>query len=159
MCINSVKSYAYDAADVMDDDNFTTVLDSYVTTSPLQAAKVSAMKVSRLDHLVLAKRWGISPQKTLNTIRQTTQHGVCTVLHPSVSRWFRTNDCQSWYRRLPHNVYIDALFVTTVSRRGNRCAQIFATDFGWSRLFLMRLKSEAIKHCPFYFSGMGCHLQ
>ena len=28
-------------------------------------------------------------------------------------------------------------------RRGNRCAQIFATDFGWSYLFPVKLKSEA----------------
>ena len=33
--INSVTLYAYDAADVMDDDNYATVLDSYVTTSSL----------------------------------------------------------------------------------------------------------------------------
>ena len=33
--INSVTSYAYHAADVMDDDNYATVLDRYVTTSSL----------------------------------------------------------------------------------------------------------------------------
>ena len=33
--INSVTLYAYDAADFMDDNNYTTMLDSYVTTSSL----------------------------------------------------------------------------------------------------------------------------
>ena len=93
--------------------------------------------------MVLAKKWGISPEKACNAICHTTQHGVCTVLHPSLSRQFRTNDCQLIYRRLPHNVYSDTLFAITVYRRGNRYAQIFATDFGWSCSFPMKLKSEA----------------
>ena len=33
--INSVTSHAYDAADTMDDDNYATLLDNYVTTSSL----------------------------------------------------------------------------------------------------------------------------
>ena len=33
--INFVMSYAYDAEDVMDDNNYATVLDSYATTSSL----------------------------------------------------------------------------------------------------------------------------
>ena len=40
------------------------------------------------------------------------------------------------------NLYSDTMFANTVSR-GNNCAQIFATDFGWSRSFLMKLKSKA----------------
>ena len=31
--INSVTSYAYDAADIMDDNIYATVLESFVTTS------------------------------------------------------------------------------------------------------------------------------
>ena len=81
--INSVISYAFDAADVMDDDNYATLLDSYVTTSSLQVAKVCTKKVPGLDHLVCAKRWGISPKKALNMIHQTTQHGTHTVLQCS----------------------------------------------------------------------------
>ena len=66
--INCVTSYAYDAADVMDDDNCATVLDSYVTTSSLQVAKVHTKKAPGLNHLVIAKRWDISPKKALHTI-------------------------------------------------------------------------------------------
>ena len=77
--INSVTLYACDAADVMNDDNYATMLDNYATTSSLQVAKVSTKKVPGLDHLVLAKRWGILPKKGLNMIRHTTQHGISTV--------------------------------------------------------------------------------
>ena len=69
--------------------------------------------------------------------------GCSNSLHPSLSRQFRINDHQLWYRRLPHNIYSDTLFATTVPRRGKNCAQIFATNFGWSCSFPMKLKSEA----------------
>ena len=54
--INSVTLHAYNSADVMDDNNYATVLESYVATSSLQVAKVCTKKVSELDHFVLAKR-------------------------------------------------------------------------------------------------------
>ena len=114
----------------MDDNNYATQLDSYVTTSSLQVAKVSTKKVPRLNYLVLVKRWEISPKKALNMIHQIRQYGVHTVLYTSLSSWFKTNDHQLLYRRIQHNVYRDNLFATTVSRRGNWCAQIFATNFG-----------------------------
>ena len=41
--------YAYDAADVMDDENYTTVLESFVSASSLQVADVNTKKVSGLD--------------------------------------------------------------------------------------------------------------
>ena len=111
--------------------------------------------VPGLDHLVLVKRLGISPKKVMNTIRQSTQCGVHTVLHPWLSRWFRTNDHQLWYRRLSRNLYSDTLFATTVSRSCNKCAQIFATDFGWSCLFSMKLKSKAHEVLSLLFQWDG----
>ena len=145
--------YAYDAVDVMDDDNHATVLESFVSISSLQVAQVNTKKVSGLN--LLAKKWGVSPKRVLDTIQHTTQHAVCTVLHLSLSRRFRTNDCKLGYRGLPQNVYSDTLFTTTVSRRGNRCAQIFATIFGWSHLFAMKLKSEAHEALSLLFQQDG----
>ena len=151
--------YAYDAADVVDDNNYATVLESFVSTSSLQVGQVNTKKVSELDHLVLAKKWGISPEKELNMIHHTMQCGVPTMLHPSLSRQFRTNDHQLQYRRLMHNAYSDTLFATTVYRRGNTCAQIFATNFCWSCLFPMIPKSDAHEALSLVFQQMGCHLQ
>ena len=93
---NSVTSYAYDAADVMDDNRYVTFV--------MQIAQVNTKKVSELDNLVLAKKWGISTKNAVNTICHTSQHGVGTVLHPSLYGQFRTKDNQLEYRRLPHNV-------------------------------------------------------
>ena len=134
----------------MDDDNYATMLESFDSTSLLQVAKVKTEKVSGLYHLVLRQKWGISPKKAFNMICHTTQPGFCNVLHLSLSRRFRTNDCQLQYRILPHNVYSDTLFGTTVSRRGNMCGWTLAPDFGWSCLFTMKLKSEAHEALPLF---------
>ena len=93
LLINSVTLYSYDAAVVMDDDNYATVLKTFVGILSLLIEKVNTEKVSGLHHLVLAKKWGISPKKALNMIHCTTQHGVCTVLHPSLLRQLRRNNC------------------------------------------------------------------
>ena len=52
-----ISSYAFDIVDEMDDDNFATVLESYVTISSLQVAQFDTEKVQVLDHLVIAKKW------------------------------------------------------------------------------------------------------
>ena len=74
----------------MDNYNYDTVWESFVSTLSWQVAQVNTKKVSGLDHLVLSKKWGISPKKALNAIQHTTQHGVYTVLNQSLSRWFKT---------------------------------------------------------------------
>ena len=70
-----------------------------------------------------------------------------------MSRKFRTNNHPFWYIRILQNVYSDALFSTTISRRGNRCTQIFAINFGWSCLFPMKLKSKAHEALSLFFQG------
>ena len=142
----------------MDDNNYVTVLESFVITFSLHVTKGYTEKVSGLDHLVLANKRSISSVKALNMICHTTQHGVCSELHPSLSSQFRTSDCQLQYRGLLHNVYSDTLFATTVSRRGNRCAQIFATNNGCLCSSSIKLKSEAREMLSLLFQQDGCHL-
>jgi hypothetical protein len=48
----------------------------------------------------LAKNWGIGLETAKQTLKVTTQRGVRTVLHPSLSRRYRTNDRQLRYCRL-----------------------------------------------------------
>ena len=63
--INSVTSYAYDNADVMDNDNFTTMLESFVIILSLLVAQVNTNKIPVHYHLDLAKKWDISTKKCL----------------------------------------------------------------------------------------------
>ena len=54
--LKSVTLCAYYAADVMGNDSFATVLESYVTISSLHVAQVNTKKVPALEHLILAKK-------------------------------------------------------------------------------------------------------
>jgi len=92
----------------------------------------------------LAQTWGIGLQTAKRTLDVTTQRGIRTVLHPTLSRRFRTNDRQLRYRRLSHDMFTDTMEASIVSwHRQNRYAQVFATRFGWVRAFPMKRKSDA----------------
>ena len=57
--------------------------------------------------MVLAKQWSFIPEKAQNTIQATMQRGIRTMLHPSLSRQFRTNDMNICYHHLAHPVFSD----------------------------------------------------
>ena len=67
------------------------------------------------------------------------------MLHPLLSRQFRTNDGNLHYHCIEHPLFSDVMFATTMSRRGNRFTQVYAMDFGWNRAFQMASRSEAYK--------------
>ena len=52
-------------------------------------------------------------------------------------------------------VFSDIMFDSTASRRGNRCAHVFATDFGWARAFPMASRSEAHEIMSLLFARDG----
>ena len=64
-------------------------------------------------------------------------------MHPYLSRRFRTNDRALRYRRLTHNMFRDTLTAGTTSKRGKKYAEVFATNFGLTRTFPMKSKSES----------------
>jgi hypothetical protein len=125
MVINRVaSSFQFDAADITDDQNLGTALESHVSV-PMSVSQVgvfTSKSTKGIDPITFSKKWGISPEKAQRTVRTTTQRGVRTVLHPSLSRRFRTNDHNLRYRRLPHDMFSDTMFAGTVSVRGNTCA-------------------------------------
>ena len=55
----------------------------------------------------------------------------------------RINDRNCCYHGLAHPVFLDMIVSRTVFRRGNRCAQVYATDFRWAQIFPMASRSEA----------------
>ena len=104
-CINSVKLYAYDAADIMDDENFATLLEHFVLISWLQVAQENTEKVPVLDHFVLAKRRVFNPRKhSIKCSIQLSMVCECCCIFPYQ---FKTIDCQLRYIRLLHNFYCD----------------------------------------------------
>jgi hypothetical protein len=69
----------------------------------------SASAGPQLTPRVLATNWGINARTATRTVRATTQRGIRTVLHPTPSHRFRTNDRQLRYRRLPIYCFTDTL--------------------------------------------------
>ena len=49
----------------------------------------------------------------------------------------------------------DTLISGTVSMRGNKYAEIFATDFGWASAYPMKRKSEAHEALSLLFQRTG----
>ena len=47
------------------------------------------------------------------------------------------------------------MFAGTVSQRGNKCAQTFCTDYGWSRAFPMKSKGMAHEALTTVFRRYG----
>lgn len=65
---------------------------------------------------------------TINIV--TMQLAMRTVLHPTLSRQFRTNNSQLRYHRLAVDCFTDKQISTTLSHRNDKYAQIFSTSNG-----------------------------
>jgi hypothetical protein len=114
------------------------------TTDAAQVLIVKAKKAPRLDPATLARCcWGTGLAAAAKTIENTTHRAFCTLLNPSLSHCFRTNDRQLHYQRLPVTLFTDMLIAKTRStRHGNLYAQVFAAPNGWKRVFPMEKKSQ-----------------
>ena len=119
-------SLAYDTTDVTDNDNLATALSAQILIS---IVLISTFRKMAIEPIVLAKRWGITPVKDQKNIQATTQRGIRSMLHPLLLGPFRRNDRNPCYHHLAHPVFSDILFASTVSRRGNTCAQVYVTHF------------------------------
>jgi hypothetical protein len=72
-----------------------------------------------------------------------TQQGVCTMLNPTLSCRFPTNNRMLHYPHMPHPVFGNTMFAGTESKNGNKCCQVFATNFGWAWAHPLKQKGEA----------------
>ena len=152
--VSSVVSYslAYHAAEVMDNDNLATAVLAQIKIS----IALIGMVIKLLEKpIVLAKRWGITPEKAWKTIQAITQRGILTMLYPSLLRQFRTNERNLCYYCLAHPVFSDMMFAITVSRKGNRCEHVYAKDFWWARAFPMASRNEAHETLLLLFAWDG----
>ncbi len=65
------------------------------------------------------------------------------MLNPTLSCHFPTNDCMLCYSCIPHPVFGNTMFAGTESKNGNKCCQVFSTNFGWARVHPLKQKGEA----------------
>ena len=79
-----------DAADIKDDAHFGLALENEGAVSRVGVSKSTAKP--KVDYFNLSKKWGMSPDIENKALQVTNQSGIRTVLHPYLSRRFRTND-------------------------------------------------------------------
>jgi hypothetical protein len=128
-----------DATDITDDENFGIALEQHVTVSVATLATTKTMpswihsKAGKpVDTETLAKHWLIPANCAARTVDRTTQRGVCTMLNPTLSCHFPTNNCMLHYPCMPHPVFGNTMFAGIELKNDNKCCQVFATNFGWA---------------------------
>ena len=93
---------------------------------------------------LLARRWGTHLETAKRTLDATTQRGVRSILNPTMTRRYQTNDRQLRYHRFSHDMFTDTLEASVCSWFcQNRYAQVFATAFVWYRVYPMKKKRDA----------------
>jgi hypothetical protein len=120
-----------------------TVSIAALDTTKTAPGRIHSKAGKPVDAEMLAKRWLIPANRTARTVDRTTQQGVRTMLNPTLSRCFPTNDCMLHYPRMPHPVFGNKMFAGMESKNGNKCCQVFATNFGWARAHPLKQKGEA----------------
>lgn len=128
-----------DFSNVYHDGDFTCALQNSVQIHSIHTVG----KGNEVDAETLSRNWSIGIETARRTLGVTTQRGIRTVLHPSLSRRFRTNDRQLRYRRLPITCFTDTMFSTVKSRNGNTCGQVYCDQSGWCRFHPMKRKGLA----------------
>jgi hypothetical protein len=158
LVINALHSLTTDLADITHNCNFHQVLLSHVIISSMDTSlngHIRTRKTVPIDHTTLASWWMISLEKAKRTVQRTTQCGVRTCLNPTLAQQFPTNDRMLHYKRLPHPVFTNTMFAGTASKQGNKCAQAYATLFGWSQAHPMTTKGDAHESLSLLFHRDG----
>jgi hypothetical protein len=162
--INALSSMTTDAVDITDDENFGIALEQHMTvsvatgdTTKTAPGQIHSMADKLIDAETLAKLWLIPANHAARMVDQRTQREVCTMLNPTLSCRFPTNNCMLCYPCLPHPVFGDTMFAGTESKNGNKCCQIFANKFGWARVHPLMRKGEAHEALSFMFRITASH--
>ena len=76
-------------------------------------------------------------------------------MNPQMPRRYPTNDRIMRYPSLTHTLFTDTMIYGTVSKRGNKNVQVYATSFGWTIFFPIKLKSDDNEKLPLLFKYHG----
>jgi hypothetical protein len=140
---------------VIDDGTLLAELDEKKLNLNISFVKSEMRDKAGIDAATLAKNWGIGIQAAKRTRLVTTQRGIRRMIHPSLTKRYKTNDRQLRYRRLPVTMYTDTMYSTILSRQKNKAAQIFCTDFGFVRDFTLKKEKEAHEALSLLFHRYG----
>jgi hypothetical protein len=124
-----------DLSAMIDDGTLLAELDDSNLNLNVSLVKTEMRDNGGIDAATLADNWGIGIEAAKSTRLVTTQMGIRRMVHPSLTKRYKTNDRQLRYRRLPVTMYTATMYSTILSRQMNKAAQIFTTDFGFVRAF------------------------
>jgi hypothetical protein len=146
-----------DLSVVLDDGTVLAELDNVKKTTDLNVSLVTYEMIDKdgVDAATLANNWGIGTEAAKRTRLVITQRGIRRMIHPSLTKWYTTNDRHLRYRRLPVTMFIDPMYSPIISRQHNKASQIFCTDFGFVRAFPMKKESEAHEALSLIFHRDG----
>jgi len=111
-----------------------------------QEKNISLVKLDNKNLFIqeqqLATNWGIGLTEASNTLKVTTQKFIRSALHP-IERRFRTKNVALRYNSLKCRFYSDTFFSGVKSVSQSTCAQLFVTEFGYTKFTPMKTKGEA----------------
>jgi hypothetical protein len=139
---------------VLDDGKLLAELDDNNLNLNISLVKSEMRDKAEVDAATLAKNWGIGLEAAKRTRLVTTQRGIRRMIHPSLTKRYKTNDRQLRCR-LPVTMYTDTMYSTILSRQKNKAAQIFCTDFGFVRAFTLKKENEAHEALSLIFHRDG----
>jgi hypothetical protein len=120
---------------VLDDGTLLEESDDKNLNLNISLVKSEMRDKAGIDAAILVNNWGISIEAAKRARLVTTQRGIIRMIYPSLTKRYKTNECQLRYRRFPVTMYTDTMYSTILSRQKNKAAQIFCTDFGFVRAF------------------------
>ena len=121
----------------------------------------SGRKQGPISTQELMDRWSITKEMAKSTILATTQRLIRSLIEPSLNKRFCTNDRMLRYDRIQCDIFMDTFFAAKElgpSVRGNTCAQLFVSDFGFIKVKPMKLKSEVPLAIKSFFKSVPDHL-
>ena len=149
--INSLFTSEYHAVVFTDDNNFYKTLNAKVNVAKVGASNgIHGVTLESLPHKLL-----VSTYAARITVQHKTQRGIRKVLHSSLSRQSNTNDQALRYNMLHHSVFTDTMQAGNFSRRGNWYAQVYSTEFGWSKEHPMKRKGDSHETLYLFFKRNG----
>jgi hypothetical protein len=154
---SETSSKLQDLSPVIDDGTLLAELKNITTTTDLNGSLVKSEMRDKagVDAATFAYNWGIGIEVSKRTHLVTTQMGIIRMIHPSLTKWYKTNGSQLRYRLLPVTMFTDTMYSTLLSRQHKKSAKIFCTVFGFVRAFPMKTESESHEALSFLFHRDG----
>jgi hypothetical protein len=136
MPINDIKRHGENMRSSDDTQLVGTIRTAFI------AAITQQKETSLTNPERLSVMWGIGLASAQKTLGATTQDGTrCSTDH--IHRRFKTKQAHLRYPSINTTVYSDTLFAKDKGIGGDKCAQVFTTDFDYVQFYPMKKKHEA----------------